>query len=275
MVVALVAGWRVWIADENAAAAPPAGLRVTFLDVGQGDGTLLQVPEGAILVDEGPPEADVAEQLDELGVRRLAALVLTHPERDHVGGAAAVLDAHARSISSSIPASRTRARRNPLRSGPPRAHDVPVVTARAGQTLPPRRRSCSASSGRTARPVGRRPERARDRSRRHLREHRRSPDRRRRVDRDRPARPAGRGDPQGRAPRLRRPGAAGVPARGRPRASPSSRSGEDNTYGHPTPETLAALAAAPGLTVLRTDENGRVVVESDGRRLTVRSERGP
>ena len=51
--------------------------------------------------------------------------------------------------------------------------------------------------------------------------------------------------------------------------------GSDNTYGHPTPETLAALASVPGLTVMRTDEDGRVVVESDGRRLTVRSEREP
>ena len=35
----------------------------------------------------------------------------------------------------------------------------------------------------------------------------------------------------------------------------------------------AALAAQPGLRTLRTDVNGRIVVESDGRTLTVRSER--
>jgi competence protein ComEC len=49
--------------------------------------------------------------------------------------------------------------------------------------------------------------------------------------------------------------------------------GRDNEYGHPRPETLAALAGSPGLTTYRTDEDGRVVVESDGRRLTVRTER--
>ena len=70
---------------------PPTGLRITFLDVGQGDAILLQVPEGAILVDQGPPEADVAGQLRKLGVRRLAAVVLTHPQRDHIGGAETVL----------------------------------------------------------------------------------------------------------------------------------------------------------------------------------------
>jgi competence protein ComEC len=49
--------------------------------------------------------------------------------------------------------------------------------------------------------------------------------------------------------------------------------GDGNDYGHPRPETLAALAAAPGLETLRTDVNGRVVVESDGRTITVRSQR--
>ena len=39
------------------------------------------------------------------------------------------------------------------------------------------------------------------------------------------------------------------------------------------PETLAALAGASGLAVYRTDRDGRVVVESDGRSLTVRTQR--
>ena len=33
---------------------PPTGLRVVFLDVGQGDSTLLQVATASVLVDEGP-----------------------------------------------------------------------------------------------------------------------------------------------------------------------------------------------------------------------------
>jgi competence protein ComEC len=39
--------------------------------------------------------------------------------------------------------------------------------------------------------------------------------------------------------------------------------GRGNEYGHPRPETLAALESWPGLSVYRTDEDGRVVVESD------------
>ena len=47
--------------------------------------------------------------------------------------------------------------------------------------------------------------------------------------------------------------------------------GDHNDYGHPRPETLAALSAYPGLAVYRTDLDGRVVVESDGREFAVRT----
>jgi competence protein ComEC len=47
--------------------------------------------------------------------------------------------------------------------------------------------------------------------------------------------------------------------------------GRRNDYGHPTPETLAMLEAVPGLAVYRTDLDGRIVVESDGQTLLVRS----
>jgi competence protein ComEC len=49
--------------------------------------------------------------------------------------------------------------------------------------------------------------------------------------------------------------------------------GAGNDYGHPTPSTLATLGAAPGLAVYRTDVDGRIVVESDGRRISVQTGR--
>jgi competence protein ComEC len=49
--------------------------------------------------------------------------------------------------------------------------------------------------------------------------------------------------------------------------------GAGNDYGHPTPSTLSALEHRPGLRLFRTDLDGTVVVESDGRALTVRRSR--
>jgi competence protein ComEC len=70
-------------------------LRLTVLDVGQGDALVLRSPSGRVLlVDAGPAtgsfdvgEAVVAPYLWSLGVRRVEGLFLTHADSDHVGGA--------------------------------------------------------------------------------------------------------------------------------------------------------------------------------------------
>jgi competence protein ComEC len=75
------------------AVAPPGEFTVTFLDVGQGDATLIQAPGGlAALVDGGPRAAEVASALSARGVTRLGLVVLTHAQEDHQGGLAAVLE---------------------------------------------------------------------------------------------------------------------------------------------------------------------------------------
>jgi competence protein ComEC len=72
---------------------PPHGaVRVTALDVGQGDATLLEPPGTApILVDGGPSGEAAVSALDRLGVDRLAAVFLTHDQLDHAGGLFEVL----------------------------------------------------------------------------------------------------------------------------------------------------------------------------------------
>jgi competence protein ComEC len=71
---------------------PPERLTVRFLDVGQGDSTLIQHPDGtAVLFDGGPPEAGAARLLRKAGVERLAVVVATHASRDHHGGLAEVV----------------------------------------------------------------------------------------------------------------------------------------------------------------------------------------
>jgi competence protein ComEC len=83
------------IAASNARRLPPTpeGVRVSVLDVGQGDATLVQDGAHAVLVDAGPREAPLVGELRAAGVRRLDALLVTHAQADHAGGAAAVLRA--------------------------------------------------------------------------------------------------------------------------------------------------------------------------------------
>jgi competence protein ComEC len=265
--IALLGGWQF---VPDAGRAPPQGLRVTFLDVGQGDAVLLETRAGAVLVDQGVPEAKVWTQLRRLGVRRLSMLVLTHPERDHVGGAAdvlrhiaveTVLDTGAPSPGPDGTAARSEARRQ----------RVPIVHARAGasyrlgalrlRVLWPRR-------------PGREGENANDWAIVLLATYGET-DVLLTADAEghvtTPLRPPpveilkvahhGSSDPYlARLLALTRPRIA-VICVGR------------NSYGHPAPSTLADLEAVPNLALYRTDRDGRVTIETDGKRILVADER--
>ncbi|HLG22694.1 MAG TPA: DNA internalization-related competence protein ComEC/Rec2 [Candidatus Manganitrophaceae bacterium] len=72
---------------------PPEKIRITFLDVGQGDSTLIEFPGGkTMLVDGGSAgrldmgRAAVAPYLWERKIRKIDYLVGTHPQLDHMGG---------------------------------------------------------------------------------------------------------------------------------------------------------------------------------------------
>ena len=262
----------VWITTRPAPVwVRPVGLRVTFLDVGQGDSVLLETRRARILVDEGPPEAKVAGQLRAMGIRWLTAIVLTHPQRDHVGGASAVVRtlevaevlepglaatgpereealaaARARHVPIEIVRAGTNFRLGRLRlkvlwpedegtaSEDPNQNAV-VLLASYGETdvfL-----SADAESDVTSRLV--------------LRP----------VEVMKVAHHGSEDD-----------GLAAELETLRPRVAVIS-CGRNNDYGHPRPGTLAALEASPGLDLYRTDENGRVVVDSDGHELTVRTDR--
>ncbi len=71
-------------------------LEVWQLDVGEGHATLVRLDPGpSLLIDAGPDWAGprVVRALKALGLSQLDLLVLTHPDRDHTGGALAVLRA--------------------------------------------------------------------------------------------------------------------------------------------------------------------------------------
>jgi competence protein ComEC len=77
--------------DDGPPPPAPGELVVSFLDIGQGDATLLQKDGVAVLVDTGPPGGPILRRLSEAGVTRLDALVITHAQTDHEGAALEVL----------------------------------------------------------------------------------------------------------------------------------------------------------------------------------------
>ncbi len=79
----------------------PGELWVTLLDVGQGLATVVRTTNYTMVYDTGPkwnPDADsgnriVVPYLRGQGIRNLDALVITHADEDHSGGARSIIDA--------------------------------------------------------------------------------------------------------------------------------------------------------------------------------------
>jgi competence protein ComEC len=264
--LAVFVGWRLW---PEPALAPPKGLRITFLDVGQGDAVLLQVPQGTVLVDQGPPEGDVAAQLRRLGVRQLSLVVLTHPQRDHVGGAADVLERlTCRLVLDPGLAAPSSDERRALAAA--RRRRVPIVVARAGDAYRLGRLRLRVLWPTDAGSPGENP----NLNATVLLASYGSTDALLTADAESevtlPLRP-----PPVEILKVAHHGSAdpGLPrllALVRPRLAVISV-GAGNDYGHPAPSTLAALDAAESLDVYRTDRDGRITIDADAERMTVRS----
>lgn len=71
----------------------PDKMEVHFLDVGQGDATLITCGDHAMLIDTGDDSKGTAIQnyLQKQKITKLDYLVLTHPDADHIGGAPVVI----------------------------------------------------------------------------------------------------------------------------------------------------------------------------------------
>jgi competence protein ComEC len=250
-------------------AEPAAPIRVLALDVGQGDAYLVQVPGALALIDGGP---DPGRLLAELGAtlppwtRRIDLVVLTHAHVDHAAGLMAVLE----------------------------RYEVGLALEPAGLNAGPvadawSERIANAHVARRAVGAGARL-RLGDASVTVL-----SPEDDPRVDVpslvlrvERPGFSAlfmGDATDQAQADLLLHsaalvsrvyvpphhgaatPHAAELVTAVHPSAALISV-GAGNRYGHPTPETLAALAGVP---TYRTDRDGTVEVSLDGTRLAVRA----
>ena len=69
-------------------------LTVHFIDVGQGDCTLLQTRSGNFLIDAGTFDSryDIVDYIDKLGIKEFEYAIFTHPHEDHIGAAKTLLE---------------------------------------------------------------------------------------------------------------------------------------------------------------------------------------
>jgi competence protein ComEC len=73
---------------------PGTGVRIWFLDVGQGDSILIQTGTGENILIDGGPRGKVLEELADVlpfFARKIDLMVLTHPHADHIEGLVEVL----------------------------------------------------------------------------------------------------------------------------------------------------------------------------------------
>ena len=85
-------GDAVWVGSESALDPAAPKLKVTMVDVGQGDGLLIRLPNGKTLaVDGGPSSSAYGAYLTAQGITRLDYVVLSHAHADHYTGLTPVL----------------------------------------------------------------------------------------------------------------------------------------------------------------------------------------
>lgn len=77
------------------APAPASGMDIYTFSLGKADCSLLCYDGLNVLIDAGEEDdgGDIAERLRELGVEKLDLVILTHFDKDHIGGFAEVADA--------------------------------------------------------------------------------------------------------------------------------------------------------------------------------------
>lgn len=74
--------------------ADPTKTTVRSLDIGQGDSTIIELPDGkTMVIDAGPrgSEKIIEAQLEADNRSRIDYLVATHPDADHIGGMAQLI----------------------------------------------------------------------------------------------------------------------------------------------------------------------------------------
>lgn len=103
--VALYAGYQHYLSPNASPAVQTGvalrsfsdmpGLKVHFIDIGQGDAALLESDDGAFMLIDAGPRSGAQKLVDYCllqGVETLDYVVFTHPHEDHIGGGKSVLE---------------------------------------------------------------------------------------------------------------------------------------------------------------------------------------
>jgi competence protein ComEC len=95
LAAALAVGTWLGVKKDAGIRVVGPSMKIHFIDVGQGDSILIQSPDGkSMLIDAGEGESGdtVVSYLKDNGIKRLSMLAMTHPHSDHIGGITQVLD---------------------------------------------------------------------------------------------------------------------------------------------------------------------------------------
>lgn len=95
--VLLLALLALWAGIRRFGAAVPAeqeALTITALSVGKADALIVQTEDRVILIDTGEKDDgdEILQELKKRGIGRIDLLLVTHFDKDHVGGAADVME---------------------------------------------------------------------------------------------------------------------------------------------------------------------------------------
>ena len=91
---------KLGIFDQKrpATAVTDGTIELHMIDVGQGDSILIKAPGGNILIDAGENKKSTEEALksyiDSVGVTEFKYVIFTHPDADHIGGADMIVDTY-------------------------------------------------------------------------------------------------------------------------------------------------------------------------------------
>ncbi|MBQ8885424.1 MAG: MBL fold metallo-hydrolase [Clostridia bacterium] len=88
--------WKYYFSNPKIEKRNQGELRIHFIDVGQGDCTLLELPDGRSMIIDGgngsqKTELAVMRYLNALGIDKPDFVLLTHPDSDHAGSLDALL----------------------------------------------------------------------------------------------------------------------------------------------------------------------------------------